>query len=241
MATTLMPIDPATSPTHVSRILTITAHLLPEEIVAARRARRTRTWVLVILVLVVALLGAWYVYATKQKSNADDELQGLARQTASQQASIDNNKDYRQVVVVQSQIATLTQQLKTVMTDDLPWSTLLGTLYTTADANSVTLSSISGTLTAISADGTSVAADTTSTLTTGTAKTIGTLSLTGTAPDKPSVAAFVVALGKLTKVANPYLTSATKVDTGIDFTVSLDITDLSLCGRYTTACKTEGK
>jgi hypothetical protein len=240
MATTLMPIDPATSPTRVWRILTISAHLLPAEIVAARRARRTRSWVLVILVLVVALLAGWFVYASTLKSDADTELQGLATDAAILQTS--QNKDYADVVGVQSEIDALNKQLTTVMADDLPWSTLIETLDSTAGKASATLTSIIGTLTAVGADGTAVPATTTGSLTSATAAaTIGTLTLTGTAPDKPSVAAFVVDLGDLTSVANPYLTSATKSEEGMQFAIQLDITNASLCGRYSKACKTGGK
>jgi Tfp pilus assembly protein PilN len=236
MATTLMPIDPATSPAHVWRILGISAHLLPEEIVAARRARRTRSLVLVVLVLVVVLLAGWYVYVARQKSAADDRLQTLATQAATLQTS--QNKDYRQVVGVQNDIDTLTKQLKTVMADDLPWATLLDTLNSTADAAKVTLSSVAGNLTAVGADGSAVATTTTSNLpSTSTAATIGTLTLTGSAPDKSSVAAFVVKLGKVSGVANPYLTSATTVKSVIQFNIQVDITATSLCGRYTTTCK----
>jgi Tfp pilus assembly protein PilN len=240
MATTLMPVDPASSPTHVSRILTISAQLLPGEIVAARRARRTRSWVLVILLLVVALLAGWYLYAARQKSDADTELQGLATEASTLQRS--QNKDFADVVGVQGEIDALNKQLTTVMADDLPWSTLLDTLYTTAGKSTVTLNSITGSLTAVGADGARVSGSSNNSLasTTG-AKTIGTLTLTGIAPDKPSVAAFVVALGQLSPVANPYLTTATKVKEGVQFTVQLDVTDASLCGRYTTACKTGGK
>jgi Tfp pilus assembly protein PilN len=238
MATTLMPIDPATSPTHVSRILTISAHLLPQEIVAARRARRTRACVLVVLVLVVALLAGWYVYTARQKSSADDELQGLASQAATLQTRQDTK--YADVVGVQSDIDTLTKQLTTVMADDLPWSVLLKTLNSTAAKSSATLTSITAALTAVGTDGSRVTVPTANTLTSSGAASIGTLTLTGSAPDKPSVAAFVVALGTLKTVGNAYLTSATKDDTGVQFTVQLDITDASLCGRYGKTCKSGG-
>lgn len=233
MATTLMPNDPATSPQHVSRLLTISARLLPEEIVAARRARRTRNWVLVILVLVVALLAGWYLRAVDEKNDADEELQVLAIQVTDLQRSL--NKDYADVVDVRSQTTTLDKQLKTVMADDLPWAVLLDTLIRAAAAEDVQLTGISGSLTpdaAAATSGTGTALPSTS-----GATTIGTLTLTGTAPDKRSVAAFVVRLGTLRTLANPYLTSATEADNGVQYSLQVDITDASRCGRFTTACK----
>jgi len=104
---------------------------------------------------------------------------------------------------VQTQTETLDKQLKTVMADDLPWAALLKTLNATATSAGVLLTSVAGTLTAVAADGSAIAATTTnSSRVPPGVTTIGTLTLTGTAPDKPSVAAFVVKLGKVKAVAN---------------------------------------
>jgi len=240
MATTLMPLDPATSPQRVSRVLTISAHLLPEEIVAARRARRTRAWVLVILVLVVALLAGWYLYAAQQKKDADKEQQGLAAKVTTLQRNL--NENYTDVITVQSQTTTLDTQLKTVLANDLPWATLLDTLFGAATDADVQLTGITGSLTAIGANGSAVASGAGNALPSASkAATIGSLTLTGTAPDKPSVAAFVVRLGKLSTIANPYLTSAAETDKGVQYSLQVDITAAAECGRFTTACKTGGK
>jgi hypothetical protein len=238
MATTLMPLDPATSPQRINRVLTISAHLLPEEIVAARRARRTRAWVLVILAVVVALLAGWYIYAAHEKTKADRNLQRVATEAAILQQS--QNKDFADVVTVRTGTEALDKQLRTVMADDLPWATLLNTLDTTATKAGVEVTGISASLSAAGTGAAAPALGTTLPSTTGAA-TIGTLTLTGTAPDKPAVATFVERLGGLTTVANPYLTSAVDSDTGVQFSLQLDISDTSLCGQFTTACKTGGK
>ena len=73
MATTLMPLDPATSPGHATRVLTIAAHLLPDEIVASRRARRVRDLVIAVLGAFVLLLGGWYAVATYRAGQAADD------------------------------------------------------------------------------------------------------------------------------------------------------------------------
>ena len=74
MATTLMPLDPAVSPERVTRLLAISARLLPEEIIAARRARRTRGWVIAIVGVFAVLCGMWAVYADRERRDADEEL-----------------------------------------------------------------------------------------------------------------------------------------------------------------------
>jgi len=238
MSTTLMPLDPATSPQRVLRVLTISADLLPAEIVAARRARRTRSWVLVILILVVALLAGWYLFAAQQKKDADRQLAALSTAVTALQRK--QNKDFSNLVSVQSQTATLDKQLKTVMAEDLPWATLLSTLLAAAADSGVELTGITGALTAGGANA-AVAAGAALPSSSGAA-TIGKLTLSGTAPDKLTVAAFVVRLGQLTTVANPYLTSAaeTEKDT-LQYSLQVDITDASLCGRFTTPCKTGSK
>ena len=58
MSTTLIPVDPAATPLRSSRLLTISASLLPEEITIARRARKARNWVIVALVLAACVCAA---------------------------------------------------------------------------------------------------------------------------------------------------------------------------------------
>jgi hypothetical protein len=229
MSTTLMPLDPATTPQHAWRILTISARLLPKEIVAARRAKRTRAWVLAVLVLVVILLAGWFLYAAKAKSDAADELATYTTVAAALQRS--QNKDFSDVVEAQTKSDVLDKQLKTVMANDLPWATLLETLNTAAASAGVEVTGVTGSLTAIGAAGTTALPSS------SRAATIGTLTLTGLAPDKPSVAQFVDKLGGLTTVANPYLTSAAQGDTGWQYSLLLDITGAAQCGRFSNPCK----
>jgi hypothetical protein len=240
MATTLMPLDPATSPQRVLRVLTISARLLPEEIVAARRARRTRGWVLVIVFLVAVLLGAWYADALRQKSTADDDLRGIAIEAAALQRS--QNNDYADVVQVQGDTTTIDKQLTTLMAHDLPWATLLETVTSTGTAAGVEVTGITASLTAAGNNGAAAATTGATELpSTSGAATIGTVTVTGTAPDKTSVAKFVDRLAALATVANPFLTSATETKTGVDYSLQLDITNKALCGRFTTTCETGGK
>jgi hypothetical protein len=234
MATTLMPLDPALSPQRVNRILTISADLLPAEIVAARRARRSRGWVVVALVVVVALLAGWYVYADREVRAVSDELgRATAQATALQKRQTE--PDYREVVDVQNETGAISKELSTLLRNDLPWSALLNTLRSTAADSGASVTSISGLL----ADSTTNAAEALPS-TTGDL-TIGSVTIIGSAPDKPTVAKYVDALGKLGIVANPYLTNATIGDKDDwQFTVTVDITSATLCGRFTTKCKTTG-
>jgi type IV pilus assembly protein PilN len=231
--TTLMPLDPAMSPQRVVRLLTISADLLPEEIVAARRARRARGIVLVSLLAVVAMLAGWFLYANHQVAVADDDLNDVTSQVTLLQRG---QSKYQEVVDTQNETSTISKQLTKLLDNDLPWATLLTTLRDTGTQSGVTVAGVIGTL-----DSTTASTTTSTTLPNASGvTTIGTLTLTGTGPDKPSVAKYVDNLGKLTTVANPYLTSATQTHDTVTFSITLNITSKALCGRFTIKCKSTG-
>ena len=234
-STTLMPLDPALSPQRVSRVLTISADLLPDEIVAGRRARRTRAWVLVVLVLVLVGMGGWYALAEQELRDASDELAAVTDDAAALQR---RQNDFAPVVNVQAETTTITKQLGTLLANDLPWATLTDTLRDTGTNAGVTVSGMSGALN----DAEKGATGTVSLPSTSDSATIGTVTVTGNAPDKPSVARYVDSLSGMTIVANPYLTSVAEADSKVQFSLTVDITAGALCGRFTTtACKTGGK
>jgi hypothetical protein len=234
MTTTLIPLDPATSAQRSTRILTISANLLPDEIVAARQARRTRGWVIVAVVMVAGLCGAWFAYAVHEKQNADKELAAAAT------AVIDLQRDQRQfseTVRVQTDIALLTQQLTTVMARDLDWAALLAALRSAGAPSRIALTGVNGTLNA--ADSTTTSNPLPRTEAVGS---IGSITVTGTGPDKKAVAAYADALAVQSVVANPYLTTVSNGTngTGVTFSLKADIPQTSLCGRFTVMCKSSG-
>jgi len=234
MATTaLQPFDPAASPRQISRVLSIRANLLPPEITARRNVRRMRVIVIVALVLVAALLGAWYAHARSEMSQATRELDAVNAQTAqvrNSQSSGQNSK----AAAVKKENETITSQLTALMAQDLSWAALTDEISATGTEAGVAISAITGSLTD--------AATVSSTLpSTTSASSIVILQITGTGADKKTIAGFVEALGKLTDVASPYLTSATQGDDGMTFTLSAEVTSAASCGRFTTTCKSGGK
>lgn len=235
MATTLMPLDPAMSPQRNTRILTISANLLPEEIAAVRRARRMRGWAIVVIAIVACLCGAWFALAQNEKQDADNEL------TAARNAVADLQRDQRgfsQTVKVQGDTAQLTKQLNAVMAKDLDWAALLDTLRSAGAPSRIEIDGVNGSLT--TDDAASSQANVLPS--TGTAAPIGSLLVTGAGPDKKAVAAYVDALGKQSVVANPYVTSVatTEGGGGVTFSLRVDIMPASLCGRFTVECKSAG-
>ena len=139
---------------------------------------------------------------------------------------------------MQSETGTITKQLATLLADDLPWASLLDTLRSTGESSGVTVDGISGSLNDPEAGTGTEAGSLPST--SGAAK-VGMLTITGSAPDKPSVARYVDTLSTLSTVANPFVTSVAKGSEGdYTFTLTADVTAEALCGRFTTKCKSTG-
>jgi hypothetical protein len=124
------------------------------------------------------------------------------------------------------------------MGNDLDWSALLDTVRDAGTPSGIELDNVNGRLTG--ADGAETA-QSTSLPGASTVATVGILTLSGSAPDKQAVAAYVDALAKETVVANPYVTTvATDAKDGVTFSLTADITQSALCGRFTDECKPAG-
>jgi iron uptake system EfeUOB component EfeO/EfeM len=239
MSTSLMPMDPALSPQQVSRLLPIRANLLPSEITAGRNARRMRNFVLVGVAVVLVGLGGWSADAYVGHSQAENDLAAVNTQIDQVNKTM-HNKEHSDITNTIDANKTISDELKTLMANDLRWSTLLDKLRATGTASSVQISQITAAL----ADTTAASADGTTTDTTTAAA--ATLTLDGSAKDKQTIAGFIKNLAQQPGIANPYLTSATQsTDPGTastySFTISADVTSKALCGRFTTPCPTGGK
>ncbi|MEV6346919.1 PilN domain-containing protein [Actinoplanes sp. NPDC051851] len=228
MTTALMPLDPSASPQQASRVLTIRANLLPQEIIDSRRARLTRTFVLLAVFVVLLLNGFWYWHVSVQASDAEEEFNQIAKQVA----AVNNQRNtYQELNSTKNKNKVYAQQLKTLTADDLSWQNLLDLIRDTGTAAEVTVEQISGGL-----------LDATSTAT--SSDQVGSLTITGSAPDKKSVADYVNKLASLTYVADPFVTNVTQQEDedGVTFSLTASITDKALCGRYNgTTCKSGGK
>ena len=233
MSTTLVPLDPAISPVRSTRVLNICANLLPEEIVAARQARRTRGLVLVVVAAVAALCASWFGLAHHQKQQAD---QDLAKATAAVTDLQHDQREFTETLQVQADTKLLGEQLTAVMANDMDWAALLATLRSAGTPSDISVSGVNGQL------NTAAGGSSTANVLPGSATdTVGSLLVSGKGPDKKAVAAYVDALGRQTVVANPYVTSvASEESGGVSFSLRVDITRAALCGRFTTACATSG-
>jgi Tfp pilus assembly protein PilN len=226
--TALLPLDPALSPEHINRILSIRTNLLPEEITAGRNARRTRVVLAAAAAVVVLLTGGWYFQADKQRDLANEDLASVTGQVDAIRRET-KTKELTKVTDTIEQRDTIAADLKSALQKDLPWQTLLDSLRTTATTKNATLTTI-------------VAALVTDTGTATTSSdTVGTLTLSGTAQDKPTIAGFVDAVAKVNGVTDVYLNSASQQNSKWSFTLTASIKTSFLCGRYSAkACPSGG-
>lgn len=225
--TALMPVDPSVSPQQAARILTIRADLMPPEIRDGRRARRTRTMIVLLLVATLAVLGAWYWQATVAKNDAGDEYDTTFK-ALTDTLDAQKTKKLKTLVEYQEGGDDLETELTAVLADDLSWTNLINLLNDRAGDSKVKITEING---ALAEPGSPEAA----------AGTVGTLNVTGKAANKRLVADYVNALGGLKHLENPFVTSVTKMDGGYSYSLTITITKQALCGRFAKDCPSGGK
>lgn len=221
-STALMPVDPAVSAQQVNRILPIRAQLLPDEIKEGRSARRTRYLLIGIVVVVILALAGWYAYAVRQVSAAEDNLAAATDQIVAAQNS---KKPYGELTGIINETKMVDAQLQKLLSADLPWATWLDRLRGTGTQAGLTIKSVNGSVAGEQAPVVPPGGGTSST-------PVATLTLTGTAPDKNTIARYVDLLNTTPGVANSYLTSANQTEKGLEFSLSADLTGDVLCGRF---------
>lgn len=225
MTTTLTKPEPEAERPLSHRIPTVAANLLPLEVFAARRTRRIRRLVILVVALVVVALLGWYGFALVRTSLAEDELARAKDETI----RLENQQNaFAELQQVRRDSQAVKQQLEQLMVSDLSWGTLVGSLRQAAPSD-LLITGITGTLDATRANPGPGAR-----VSTGP---VALATITGIGTSKPQVAAYVDALAKLPGVADPFITSVTAGEQGLDFTVQINVTDALLGGRYAKADK----
>jgi len=232
MATTLVPPSPSPSPSPTRaggdvQFVAVRANLMPDEVLSARQAVVVRKQVLLSLVAVLVALIAWFGLSWWQTHSANSNLADIQREGLALQSQ---QSQYTPLVQAQAQITNTRGQLEQLMVGDLPWTTMINTLRAKAPAG-VTLQTISGDVTASAA---ATAASTSVLNQTGSAS-VGDLTLTGTAPDKRTVAAYADALSRIKGIAAPLISSVQAGARPVTFTITAAITSDALGGRYATS------
>jgi hypothetical protein len=225
MTRTLTP--PGATPTDRGPRKLVMADLLPTEIVLSRLARKVRRAVVTVLTAFAVVLVIWGGIATYQTHQARSDLDAAQTQADGLRA---RQQTYREVTKVQAQSAAIDARLGTLMALDLQWAGLLAAVQQQAP-HGVQLTAISGVI----PYGPDAAQDATVVKlpnTTGQ-KVVGTLTISGTAPNQALIASYVDAVAKLSGLGNPLVQSFALAEGVYGWTAELDITDSMLGGRYT--------
>lgn len=243
MATMTMPGPAAAAdprPAGDVRLVRIRANLMPDEVVIARRTEALRRQILFALLIVLALLIAWFGVTWWQTHSSNNDLSDANhRQTALQQQTL----QYGSLVQAQNDVTSIDGQLNKLMVGDLPWRTMLATLRSKAPSG-VELTNVVGAITS-GAAATSVPGQTASSnqgygvFNLSGQQAVGTLTITGTAHDKKSIAQYLDTLAGVKGLAAPTPTNiTTTANNQINFTVSVIITSDALGGRYAQTAQT---
>lgn len=212
-------------------MLGIAANLMPNEVLVARRARSLKGYVVLGLAAMVLLLTAAFGFSWWQTSSAQSDLKAAQSQTA---ALLQQQAKFQPLVTAQGEASKVQQTLGQVMAGDLPWSKLLASVHSQAQ-HGVTVDGINGTVTVGGSSGAAVLGATSGlgVLNQSGQQQIGTLTITGTAPDKNSVAAFVDRLGQVKGLAAAFPASVTGPRGKLTYSVNVILTSQALGGRFT--------
>jgi Tfp pilus assembly protein PilN len=239
MTATMVPPTAAPRPTSRSaRFVVVRANLLPDDVLSARQTVAVRKQVMLGLLVVVALLIAWFGLSWWQTSSARGDLHDAqAVGTTLQRQQL----QYAPLVSAQREIGTIQQELQKLMLGDLSWKTMVTTLRTVAPAG-IALTNVTGATSAGAAAAGHPASipggqPNISVLNQSGKQQIGQLTVTGTAPSKTSVAIYADRLGQVPGLTAPLITNVTATPGAhtLGFTVTLIITADALGGRYTTS------
>jgi Tfp pilus assembly protein PilN len=201
-------------------------NLLPPEIAAEAKFRRTRMLLSLVIVGAVAVTGGLYVMASNQAASASDDLASAQATQVKLQAEA---AKYANVPKVYAEVAAAQQDLTQAMGQEVRYSYVLNDLsLTLGRVNGVWLTNLAVTQ----------AVDNPSTSKSALGNpSIGTLTFTGEATKHTDVAAWLDGLAKTPYYADPYFSnSAVGQPIGttpiVDFTSQVSLTDKALSNRY---------
>ena len=224
---------PPSAPDAPMRYATIRANLLPDELIATRRVAVLKRRIAIGLAGLLVLLILGYGVSWWQTSSSHDDLAAAQRDTTT---LLSKQNSFTSLVDAQNQSATIQTALRKLMVGDLSWTDMIAVLGKSASGG-VLISQINGQLTAGAAAGSAQPNSGGFGVLNQTGKqSVGSITITGTAPDKNAVAAFVDKLSSVTGLAAPFPASVSAVnDNGVgsvQYSVSVLITSDALGGRY---------
>jgi Tfp pilus assembly protein PilN len=197
-------------------------NLLPPEILERQRARRRTFAIIAVGVVVLLLLGGFYVLQLMRLRNLEEELaeqQAINRQL---QAEIAQLQD---VARLQEQLADSRALLADILSDQVYWSAILRDIALVIPGETW-LNGLTGTIAA------AAEAEAEVQISEGL---VGSISFTGFAFDHRDVALWLSRLEDVRGFANPWLQNSTRTTIGtvevVSFTSSVDLSEQALARR----------
>lgn len=202
-------------------------NLLPDEITAERRLRRTQLVLGAVTLAVVGALAGGYVLSAASVAAAQDDLDAEQARTAALQTEAG---EYAEVPLVLAEVDSAQSARTLAMAQDSLWYSQLNQLANSYPSN-VWLRDLSVTLTST---GAAAAAPDPNAVVTPTG--LGTLTFNGTGLQHSDASAFLDVLESTPGYTYPYLSVSERVDIEgnvvVDFTATVTVTDDLLSHRF---------
>jgi Tfp pilus assembly protein PilN len=172
-------------------------NLLPPELRQRAAVRRTTSLVILAGVVVLAIVGFFYVLATMSLSRAKDDLEAQTAKNAQLQSQI---SELQQFATLQAELKQKEQLLQTVFLDEIQWSGVLTDVSRIIPSDSY-LTSFTGQISA------TAGAPATGTTTT---PLVGNISFGGQALGTDTLASWLTKLEQVKGWVNAWMSSATE-------------------------------
>lgn len=198
-------------------------NLLPDEILAERRLRRTQATLGAVLLVVAGTVAGGFVLASASAAAAEDDL---AVEQARTQVLTAEQAEYAEVPQVMGQVEAAQSARSTAMASDVLWYQYL-THLSASYPKDVWVRDLTATITPV---------DATAAATGVPAAGIGTLVVSGTSPVHTGVADWMDVVDATPGLTNPMYTEANRTDVDgtvvVDWTSEADVTPDALSNRY---------
>jgi Tfp pilus assembly protein PilN len=213
-------------------------NLLPPEIYERQRVRRRTAAVIVVGLIVLAALGAFYFLQMLRLNEVEDDIAAQEAENAQLQAQIG---ELQEIDALQQEIEATRTVLNALLADRVLWSGVLRDVSLVIPGQAW-LSGLNG---QVGAPGTAGTTPTTTTGTTTTTTTpgqaaqpgalVGQISFDGFAFTHRDVALWLSRLEDVRGFVNPWLSNSTKTDIGtqeaVQFNSSVDLSEQALARR----------
>ncbi|MGH2737176.1 MAG: PilN domain-containing protein [Actinomycetota bacterium] len=211
-------------------------NLLPPEIYERQRVRRRTAAVIVVGLIVLAALGAFYFLQILRLNEVEDDITAQEAENAQLRAQIG---ELQEIDALQQEIEATRTVLNTLLADRVLWSGVLRDVSLVIPGQAW-LSGLNGQVGAPGTAGTTATTTTTTTTTTpGQAAQpgalVGQISFDGFAFTHRDVALWLSRLEDVRGFLNPWLSNSTKTDIGtqeaVQFNSSVDLSEQALARR----------